>query len=526
MNPRHDDTYRSLMKKSPPQRYTFFWILLIALANVAVHLCFYNTLGFHRDELLYFSLGQHLSAGYASVPPFTGFMAWCMIHLFGSNLFAARLLPAVFSGVMVFLTAAIAKEFKGGPYARILAGIGILVFPMNLRGYYLFQPVFFDVFFWTLTFYLVIRWINTRKNSYLILLGIVSGLGIMNKYMILFQFFCLIFVFIFSSKRKIFTRKSFWIGMILAFIIISPNLIWQITHNLPVVTHMDALKNTQLVHVDRITFLTDQLFLLFADLFLVIPGLFFLLFSKKMKAWRLLVITCILVVIILLILRGKNYYTAGIYPFLVSAGAVFWENVLHSRTPRLILASLLVLVTIPILPAGIPIYGAKKMASGFAMVQKKTGFGAFLRDEDGKYHALPQDYADMLGWDELAAIAAKAYRQVPDKTSCLIYCENYGEAGAITVLGKKYELPDPVCFSESFYYWAPRKLPVEIHSVVYINEDLGEDIHHLFPDIRLIGSISDPLAREYGTSVYLATRPVTSFNAFWEKRVQEIRSPF
>jgi hypothetical protein len=514
------------MKTTTTQKYTIFWISAIAFANVAVHLCFYNTLGFHRDELLYFSLGQHLSAGYASVPPFTGFMAWCMIHLLGPDLFAARLLPALFSGIMVFLAAAIAKELKGGAYSRILAGIGILVLPLNLRGFYFFMPVFFDVFFWTLIFYLVIRWINTGKDTYLLLTGIVSGLGMMNKYMVLLQLFCLILVFVLSSKREIFGRKAFWMSAALAFLIFLPNLVWQVAHHFPVITHMEALKSSQLVHVDRIAFLTDQVLLLFAALFLVIPSFFFLLFAKKMKPWRRLVIACFLVVVILLVLRGKSYYTAGIYPFLVAAGAVFWEQALHSRLPRVILASLLILVTLPVLPAGIPVSGATSMARGFSMVQKKTGYDAFLRDEDGKYHALPQDYADMLGWDELASIAANAYRQVEDKNSCLLYCENYGQAGAIMILGKKYGLPDPVCFSESFYYWAPRKLPVEIRSLIYINDELGEDVRRLFPDIRLIGKISNPLAREYGTSVYLGTKPVTSFNAFWEKRVQEVSSPF
>ncbi len=34
------------------------WIGLIVVSNIAIHLAFYNTLGFHRDELLYFSLGE------------------------------------------------------------------------------------------------------------------------------------------------------------------------------------------------------------------------------------------------------------------------------------------------------------------------------------------------------------------------------------------------------------------------------------------------------------------------------------
>ena len=80
------------------------------------------------------------------------------------------------------------------------------------------------------------------------------------------------------------------------------------------------------------------------------------------------------------------------------------------------------------------------------------------RFEDGSIHSLPQDYADMLGWEEMTALAAKAYNMIGDKESAFIYAENYGEAGAITVIGKKYGLPEAVSFNESFQYWAPGAL--------------------------------------------------------------------
>jgi len=76
------------------------WVIFLAFFNIILHWAFYNTLGFHRDELLYFSLGQHLSAGYASVPPFIGFMAWLMIKTLGYSLLSARILPMILSGVM------------------------------------------------------------------------------------------------------------------------------------------------------------------------------------------------------------------------------------------------------------------------------------------------------------------------------------------------------------------------------------------------------------------------------------------
>jgi hypothetical protein len=129
----------------------------------------------------------------------------------------------------------------------------------------------------------------------------------------------------------------------------------------------------------------------------------------------------------------------------------------------------------------------------------------------------------MIGWEELTALADSAYRMIGDKQAAFIYGENYGYAGAITVIGKKYGLPEAVSFHESFSYWFPRQFNTEITSVVYINDEIGDDIRALFHKITLIGAISDPDAREYGTPVYLLEEPVSSFNVFWEVRTKDIR---
>jgi len=129
----------------------------------------------------------------------------------------------------------------------------------------------------------------------------------------------------------------------------------------------------------------------------------------------------------------------------------------------------------------------------------------------------------MIGWEELTALADSAWSMIADKESSFIYAENYGQAGAITVIGKKYGLPEAVSFNESFLYWLPREFPVEMKSLVYINDEPGEDVQELFARITLIGRISDLDAREFGTGVFLCEEPVTSFNVFWEERIKDIR---
>jgi len=84
----------------------------------------------------------------------------------------------------------------------------------------------------------------------------------------------------------------------------------------------------------------------------------------------------------------------------------------------------------------------------------------------------------------------------------------------------KYSLPEAISFNESFRYWIPEKFDPDITSFIYINHELGEDVKKVFKKITLVGRISNPDARDYGTSVYLCLQPEISFNIFWKSRVE------
>lgn len=495
----------------------------LALFNILIHLAVYNNLEFHRDELLYFSLGMHPDFGYATVPPMIGWVAWLMENIFGHSVFAVRLFPALMSGLMVLLVSATAKELGGSSYARILAGIGMIISIFGLRTFTLFMPVHIDVFFWTLTIYLVIKYINASSGNWLFIFGIVAGLSLLNKYLIGLLFMSFLIVIPFTSLRIVFRDRKFWSGILAGFIIFMPNLIWQIVHGFPVTGHLSELARTQLVNVDRIGFLTDQLMMPGAATFLTVAGLLYLLFNKNASKFRFLGIIIVVVILTLMFMRGKSYYTIGVFPFLIAAGAVSYERMLSRSWSRIALALGLIVLTIPIIPMGIPVYKAEGLAEYFRVLEEKYGLDIGRRWEDASIHSLPQDYADMLGWEELTSIANKAYQMVPDKKRCFIYGENYGQAGAITVIGKKYNLPEAICFSESFRYWIPKKFNPDPTYLVYINHrEPGDDVKNLFRKITKIGSITNPNAREFGTSVYLCEDPVSSFNEFWAARISRL----
>ncbi len=495
------------------------WPWLFAILNIVIHLAFYNNLEFHRDELLYFSLGLHPSWGYASVPPLISWLATFIQSTIGFTLFAVKFFPALLSGIFVLLCSAITKELGGKGFAQALTSLVIVCAPFTLRTFHLFQPVHLDLFFWTLVFYLTIRYINARQDRDLTLLGIVFGLALLNKYLIALLIPALFISIFFSEWRMIFNKKSFYGAIGIGLLIWLPNLIWQYSNDFPAINHINKLSEVQLVHVNRLDFLKDLLLMPWMGTLLTIPGLFYLCMHKK---YRPVGIAVLLVISALILLQGKSYYAMGVFPILIAAGAKVAEMYCLSKVIRVILVILILGVSIPILPLGIPIYKQDGLVKYFESVQEKLGLTLGRTFEDGTIHSLPQDYADQLGWTELTKLTLLAYEKIPDTSKALIYAENYGQAGAISIIGRKYGLPEAVSFSDSYRYWTPLRFDPDIEYFIYINDELGEDVKSSFRDIEQIGHISNVHAREYGTAVYLCTSPVRSFNVLWSEVLKRV----
>jgi hypothetical protein len=492
----------------------------MALISVAAHLLVTNNLGYNRDEMLYFTLGQHPAFGYNSVPPLIGWIAGLMQTVFGNSVLAVRLFPALLGGALIMLTSAITTEMGGTRYASFLGAFGLMISIFFLRSFYMFMPVHLEIFLWTLCTYLILKYINTSKDRFLLYFGIAAGITLLNKYLAGIFFIGLIVIIPFTQYRIVFTSKMFYYGIAAGFLLFLPNLIWQISKGFPVTSHMHELYRTQLVHMNIPLFLTEQVTTSNMGSFFTIGGLIWLL-TKKDNRYRFLGLLALFIIISLMLLKGKSYYTLGIFPFLIAAGAVSYEEWIRQTWIRIVFPVVLLIFTLPIIPFGIPVYHLDGMKQYFRVLHEKYKMDIGTRFENGTIHSLPQDYADMLGWEELTQAANKAYKMIDDKKAAFIIGDNYGQASAISLIGRKYGLPEALCFSESFQYWLPEHFDPDITSIVYINnEPPGEDVKYLFRKIYVVGSITNPDSREYGTTVYLCQEPVVSFNKFWKERLK------
>lgn len=501
-----------------------YLLLFFVLLKVLLHLFTANTLGFHRDEFLYLELGRHLDWGFWSNPPLIGVISWCSQTFLGESLLATRVPSALAGGGLVLLSGLMVREWGGGRFAQVLCGATMLFSIAWLRTNSMLQPVPFDVLSWAWLSFLLVKWLKTEDPRWWWWIGAAVGIGFLNKYSLVFWVAALLPALLLSQRRKVLLTPAPWLGAGLAALIILPNLIWQWHYNFPVVQHMAELARNQLDHVEPGNFLKDQLLMQGLGGMLVwLAGLVFLLRSRDMQPYRLVGYFSVAVVLIFLAFNGKSYYTLGIYPALIAAGAVYWERIVQRPFLRTALVAGVVLLGIPFFPIGIPIWSAEHLS---AYTQRMNASGVEVsRWEDGELHALPQDFADMLGWSELAAVVDSAVGMA-GLNNCIIYGENYGQAGAVSHLCSAGIRARTVSFSDSYRLWAPEDLPAGANTLIYINEEMGDDVKNAFADIQQVGCITHPLARERGTCVWICRQARGDINAFWKQNVKEVREAF
>jgi hypothetical protein len=445
----------------------------------------------------------------------------------GDSPFAIGFFPALIGALSVIVIALIVKELDGGKWAIVMACSAFILSPAFLRSNTFLMPVSFDQFAWLLSGYFIVKLVQSQNPKYWMHLGVVWGLAFLNKYAIVFFALAFLLALLLTPNRSLIRSKYFVIGFLLGFLIILPNLIWQHNHNWPVIGHMEELRRTQLVNVSVSSFLLLQILMNLHAVIVWLLGLLFFLFGQAGKKYRLVGLTFLFTIFILMLLSGKHYYTLGVYPVLFAAGGVAMEKyfVEKLRFLKPAVLALMLLIFLPVIPYSLPVLPLDKMAA-YAQASQKFGLEGALMWEDGRIHALPQDYADMTGWRELAEIVIRTYRGLneTEKAHSVIYAENYGQAGAIKYYGKKHGLPEPVSFHETFVLWAPDS--TNLTTLIYVNDELGEDIQHLFGEITLAGQVNNIHFRENGVQVYLCRQPQNGFAKFYQEKVGFLKSRY
>ncbi|MBK6995973.1 MAG: hypothetical protein IPH31_14015 [Lewinellaceae bacterium] len=176
------------------------------------------------------------------------------------------------------------------------------------------------------------------------------------------------------------------------------------------------------------------------------------------------------------------------------------------------------------MPAALPLFPPEREANFVKDFTKIPGMDGILRWEDGNNHTLPQDFADMLGWEELAKNTGEAWQKIPDKSTAAIYADSYGQAGAIEHFGKKYGIQKVLSFSDNYQYWLPDSLPSNFQTLIYINGELGDDMPDFFQEIEKVWELDMPLSRQHRDQIYLCKKPTPAFFEWMNTAFQRARN--
>jgi hypothetical protein len=486
-----------------------FGLVMFGLHIVAVLITPYSV---HRDEFLYLAMGRYLDLFAMDFPPFIAIAA-NVSRLLGDSLIALRVLPALAGAALVMTTGLIARELGGGRGAQVLAMLCVLLAPLFMRAAALFQPVVFDQVWWTLALFALLRIGSRGAPRDWLLLGVVGGLGLLTKFSIGFMAIGILAGLVLTPQRRWLATRWPYIAAAIALVIGSPSLIGQINLGIPAAGQMADLQAAQLSVVTPLAFLSGQLMMIGPGIILALLGLLWLMLDMRARPYRAGGIACLGAFLLLLVLKGKPYYAGPIYPMLLAAGAVALVGIRrHVAAWSGIATVAVVAYGVIALPLGLPVLPPARMAS----YAEWLGITSATRTNRGTVLPLPQDYADMLGWEEQVDAVAAAYHALPpeERSRAIIIAANYGEAGAIDYFGPRRGLPRAIAPVGSYWFFGPGDLPGDVAVTLGLE---AEDLEGFYMEFEVVQRVANEwgVPEQQNNPIGIARRPFRPVQEVW-----------
>jgi 4-amino-4-deoxy-L-arabinose transferase-like glycosyltransferase len=396
--------------------------------------------GFHRDEMYFVVAGRHPAFGYADQPPLTPLLSAASAALLGVSPTAVRLLPALYMAMVVILTALIARDLGGSRRAQTLAAV-----TAALSGYlgagHLDDTAELDLLAWAIVLWLLVRLLAGGDRRLWPVLGLATGIGLENKDTLVFLGAGLAVGLLLARRWDVVRSPWAWSAVGLALLIWLPNLVWQAANGWPQL----ALASHIASHAaDNRAQLLPLLWLLSGPLLfpVTVVGWLWMMHGERSAPWRAIPVAAIVALVLVFVAGGKGYYAIGTMPAFMAAGGIVVDHWLARGRP--------------------PARAAK--AAGFVAAAALSGTLVayltlpILSVEAYAKSSLPAtvpDTAEEIGWPQLTAQVEQVVAGLPadQRAQAVILASNYGEAGALELLGSG--LPPVYSGHNSFWSWGP-----------------------------------------------------------------------
>lgn len=486
---------------SRPQTLTVsvpWTVFLIAGGMVAVLLAVSGAYGFHGDEMYFVVAGQHPALGYVDQPPLTPVLSAVSVALLGVSPTAVRVLPALEMGLIVVLTALIARDLGGSRRAQVLAAM-VAAISGYLGAGHLDTTTDPDLLAWALVLWLLVKLLAGGDRRLWLAVGVVAGIGLENKDTLLFLGAGLVVGLVLARRWDVVRSPWAWSAIGIALLLWAPNLAWQAANGWPQLAMAQAIAGYA---ADNRAQFVPLLWLFSGPLLFVVSaaGLGWILRAEAAGPWRAIGIAALVALILVFLTGGKAYYVIGSVTVFMAAGAMAIDRWLargHFRVKAgsfvvaaVLSGALIALLTLPVLPV-----------ATFATSSLPA--------------AIP-DTANQIGWPQFAATVAGVVAALPaDKRAhAVILTNDYSEASPLILLGNGL----PPVYSGHNAYWAWGPPAADRTVVIHVGDWRPADYSQLFSGCQVVASIDNGLGvenSEQGEPVTVCTGLRAPWTTLW-----------
>ena len=487
--------------------------VVYALLTFVVHLAANPHYGFFRDELYFIACGRHPAWGYVDQPPVVPLLA-AASQVAGLSLTLLRAVPALLAGATTYVVCLLAVQFGGGRFAVRLAALSSALAPVLMTFGMLLCPDSVQLLCWPLGILCVARALD-RDPAWWLAAGLVLGVAGEAKYSAVMLAAALLFGIVCTGRVRALATPFLAGGLAIAAAVLLPNLVWQWDHGLPMAEVLHAGRAGKNVLLSPAEFLWQQVMLTNPVLAPVwIAGLLWCLVRPGMR-W-LSVGACTLLAL-MIVLHGKGYYAAAIYPALFAAGGVAAERI--SVAPRRLRPAVLAVALVfgaALVPTSVPVLPEPAM---LAYTRALANLGLVpMENERHRSSPLGQIYADMHGWQHLADQVAAIAGALPasERAEARIFAANYGEAAAVDVLAPRGVLPRTLSGHNQYWVWGPGDADGKVF--LDIGGKLDED-RKICRSAELAGVFDADyiMPHEAGSQIILCRGLTLSMDVLWAK---------
>ncbi len=474
-------------------------VALVTTALVAILIATSDNYGYFRDELYFRVLAKHLAWGYVDQPPLTPVLARLSTLLLGDHLWALRAPSIVCAALTAIVGALITREVGGAALAQTLGALGAAsAFP--LIGGHVLITASIDLVLWMVVILFLLRALMRDDPRWWLAAGVATGLGSYNKLLIFLLLLCFGIGLLIGGPRRVLVSRWLWLGLVAAFVIGAPNVVYQATHHWPQFSMAHALARDKGSSA-RAQFVPLQLLLIGPPLIPIwIAGLVSL---WRRAATRAIAIAYPVMCVAVLVLAGQPYYTAGLLVALYAAGCRSVTRWFGGRRGRARLVGAAVslnvavsaVIALPLLPvaalAKTPIPTINQTA------RDQIGWPTYVREVDTVYATL----------------------SAADRQNTVVITGNYGEYGAIARFGVADGLPAQV-YSGQNQLWYLAQPPASTTVAVIVGIDDDQFVDSAFSSCQTLGHLDDDVGidnEEQGEPIRVCRGPDASWPGLWPR---------